>query len=173
MRVLPQDAGEVTGGAKNQAPGGSAEWLHVYCDGAARGNPGPAGIGGQARDRRGRILVEVRDYLGEATNNVAEYHALIRVLEACAGLAYQRLMVHTDSELMANQVTGAFKVKSQSLRPLVARVKVLLEGYQVVQVEHIPREKNIACDRLANLAIDEGLAGSRAPILDDDEGALF
>ena len=160
-------------GAREQEPGGFGEWLHICSDGAARGNPGPAGIGGQARDRRGDILVEVREYLGETTNNVAEYHALIRVLEECAGLGYQRLKVHTDSELMANQVTGVFKVKSQSLRPLVARVKALLEGYRVVQVEHIPREKNIACDRLANIAIDEGLAGTRAPILDEDEGALF
>lgn len=163
----------MTVGARKKEPGVSDEWLHVYSDGAARGNPGPAGIGGQAMNRRGDILVEVREFLGETTNNVAEYHALIRVLEACAGLGYQRLMVHTDSELMANQVTGAFKVKSQSLRPLVALVKALLEGYRLVQVEHIPREKNIECDRLANLAIDEGLAGTRAPILDEDEGALF
>jgi ribonuclease HI len=163
----------VTAGAKSGAPGGSTGWLHVYSDGAARGNPGPAGIGGRALGRRGEVLVEVREYLGEATNNVAEYQALIRILEACAPLGFERLKVHTDSELMARQVTGAFKVKSQSLRPLVARVKALLEGYGAVQVEHIPREKNIACDRLANLAIDEGLAGSRSPILDEDKGALF
>jgi ribonuclease HI len=163
----------VTGGPGERGGGGAAGWLHLYSDGAARGNPGHAGLGGQARDSSGNVLVEVREYLGETTNNVAEYHALIRVLEASEGLGYERLKVHTDSELLANQATGAFKVKSQALRPLVARVRGLLEMYRTVQVEHISREKNTECDRLANLAIDEGLAGLRSPILDGGEQALF
>jgi ribonuclease HI len=155
----------MTGRSNAPEERGAGGRISVYSDGAARGNPGPAGIGGIARDDRGTIIVEVIEYLGEATNNVAEYHALIRILEECAGRGYERIRVYTDSELVANQVAGGFKVKSKDLRPLNARVKALLEGYRQVQVEHIPREKNIECDRLANVAIDEGLAGIRKPVL--------
>jgi ribonuclease HI len=147
--------------------------LQVYSDGAARGNPGPAGIGGQALGPDGELLMEIHEYLGETTNNVAEYSALIRILEAAAGLGYSCLEVHTDSELLANQVTGGFKVKSALLKPLAARVKGLFEAYREVQVEHIPRAKNNECDRLANMAIDQGLAGLLEPILDDEDDALF
>jgi len=163
----------VTGRNEKCSAGDPEGWLHVYSDGAARGNPGPAGIGGQARDWRGRLLLEVREFLGETTNNVAEYQALIRVLEASAGMGYECVVIHTDSELVASQVTGVFKVKSAALRPLVARVKGLLEAYREVQVEHVPRAKNIECDHLANRATDEGLAGLRKPILKGDDGALF
>lgn len=162
----------MTAGKDERAPG-EGDWLIVFSDGAARGNPGPAGIGGQARDDKGKVLLEVREFLGETTNNVAEYHALIRVLEAAAGLGYGCVRIYTDSDLLANQVTGGFKVKSESLRPLVARVRSLLEAYRAVQVEHVPREKNTACDRLANRAIDEGLAGLREPILGEGERSLF
>jgi ribonuclease HI len=147
--------------------------LHVYSDGAARGNPGPAGIGGQVTDERGRVLLEVSEYLGEATNNVAEYQALIHVLEKARGFGYERISIHTDSELLANQVTGGFRVKSKALKPLLGRIKALLAGFRQVEVEYIPREKNIACDRLANRAIDEGLAGGKKPILEPGEGTLF
>ena len=147
--------------------------LHVFSDGAARGNPGPAGVGGQAVDGRGRVLLEVSEYLGETTNNVAEYYALIRILERTAGLGYERLSIHTDSELLANQVTGGFRVKSKALKPLLGRIKELLAGVRQVEVEYIPREKNIACDALANRAIDEGLSGQKKPILEPGEGTLF
>lgn len=147
--------------------------LHLYSDGAARGNPGPAGAGGQARDQGGKVLLEVREYLGVTTNNVAEYYALIKVLEASADLGYDCLKVHTDSELLVNQVNGGFKVKSSALKPLVARVKGLLEPYREVQVEHIPRAKNTECDRLANRAVDEGLAGLRDAVLTVRDDALF
>ena len=130
-------------------------------------------VGGQARGPDGELLLEVSEFLGEATNNVAEYLALIRLLEAARVLKYQGVIVRTDSELMANQVSGGFKVKSAALKPLVARVKALLAPYRVVEVEHIPREKNTECDRLANRAIDEGIAGMREPILGEGEEALF
>ena len=149
------------------------DWLHVYSDGAARGNPGPAGVGGQVTDERGRVLLEVSEYLGEATNNVAEYQALIRALEKAAGLGYERVSIHTDSDLLANQVTGGFRVKSKALKPMLGRIKVLLAGFRQVEVEYIPREKNIACDALANRAIDEGLSGQKKPIMEPGEGTLF
>jgi ribonuclease HI len=155
----------MTGRSDGSGGPGAGGWISVYSDGAARGNPGPAGIGGIARDERGAVVSEVSEYLGETTNNVAEYHALIRILEECVGCGYESVKVYTDSELVANQVAGGFKVKSKDLKPLNARVKALLEGFRQVQVEHIPREKNIECDRLANLAIDDGLAGKRRPVL--------
>jgi UDPglucose 6-dehydrogenase len=152
------------------APG---SWLYVYSDGGSRGNPGPAGIGGQAKDGSGNLLLEVYEFLGEATSNVAEYHALIAILEACGGLGYDRVRVRTDSELLANQTTGAYKVKSKALRPLHYRVKGLLDGFQAVEVEHIPREKNNACDALANRAIDEGLSGVLKAVLQPGDEELF
>lgn len=164
----------MTGRSRKRERCGAGAWLHIYCDGAARGNPGPAGIGGIAKNEQGAVIVEVSEFLGETTNNVAEYNALIRILEECSGRGYECVRIYTDSELMANQITGGFKVKSGALRPLHAGVKALLDGYREVQVEHIPREKNIECDRLANVAIDEGLAGLRRPILETGgENQLF
>lgn len=149
------------------------KWLHVYSDGAARGNPGPAGAGGQVRDQDGKLLVEISDFLGETTNNVAEYLALIRILGASADLGYRRLKIHTDSELLAQQLTGGFKVKSKALRPLLGKLKLILAGYRYVEVEHIPREKNYECDALANRAIDEGLSGLKKPVLHGESETLF
>ncbi len=152
---------------------GAGDWLEVCSDGAARGNPGPAGAGGLAKDPSGAVLVEVCEYLGEATNNAAEYKALILVLQRSAPLGFRRLRIRTDSTLVANQLTGGFRVKSAGLKPLAARARALLEPYAEVQVEAVPREKNIECDRLANKAIDEGLAGARKPVLVEEEDSLF
>lgn len=158
---------------KKAGQNGAGGLLQVYSDGASRGNPGPAGVGGMARDPGGRPVAETMEYLGETTNNVAEYRALISILEAVGDLGYARVRINTDSELVANQVSGGFKVKSAALRPLVARVRALLEPYSEVQVRHIPREKNYECDALANRAIDEGLAGSRDPVLPVADDPLF
>lgn len=155
------------------ATGQGSGWLRTYSDGAARGNPGPAGIGGIAEDQYGRRLVEVCEYLGESTNNVAEYQALIVVLERSEGLGFDGVMILTDSELLANQVTGGFKVKSEALRPLADRVKALLAQYRRVEVKHIPREHNRQSDFLANRAIEEGMAGRKKPILEIDDEQLF
>lgn len=142
---------------------GRDTWLNVYSDGASRGNPGPAGIGGMAKAENGEVLIEVYEYIGTATNNVAEYQALIRILEECAGLGFERIKIRTDSELVANQVKGLYKVKSKNVIPMVARVRFLLEPYREVQIMSIPRSKNTECDELANIAIDEGLRGEKAP----------
>lgn len=149
------------------------DWLRVCSDGASRNNPGPAGAGGQAVDPAGNVILEVSEYLGHATNNVAEYHALIMVLEASRGLGYKRIKVFTDSQLVANQVTGGFKVKHSGLKPLVARARALLDEYREVEVQYIPREKNTECDALANKAIDEGLLGLKEPVLESEEDSLF
>ena len=98
---------------------------------------------------------------------------MIHVLEKARELGYEGVSIHTDSELLANQVTGGFRVKSMALKPLLGTIKALLAGFRQVEVEYIPREKNIACDALANRAIDEGLAGEKKPVLEPGEGTLF
>lgn len=133
--------------------------LLISSDGAARGNPGPAGIGGVARDESGKLIAEVSEYIGNATNNVAEYQALIRILESVENLGYSRIRILTDSELVANQVSGGFKVKNSHLKGLVERVKSLLGKYEDVEIVSVPREENAYCDKLANRAIADGLAG--------------
>jgi ribonuclease HI len=147
--------------------------LVVCCDGASRGNPGPSGAGGLACAPDGSVLAEVSAFLGETTNNVAEYYALILILEECAGSGYSSVRVLTDSKLMANQVTGAWRVKDMKLKELAPRVRALLEAYRHVEVQYVPREKNTACDALANKAVDEGLSGLKQPLLAAGEDSLF
>ena len=121
----------------------------------------------------GEIVAEVSRYLGETTNNVAEYMALILILDEVRAHEYRHLVVYTDSKLMANQVTGGYKVKSPGLKPLVARVKALFGEYRTVEVQYIPREKNTECDALANRAIDAGLGGLQEPLGIAGEEPLF
>lgn len=160
-------------GIEEGEPTGKAGWLYVYSDGASRGNPGPAGAGGLAKDARGRVLARVSDFLDVRTNNVAEYLALIRILEQSAGLGYRKVRIRLDSELVVNQLAGGFRVKSGNLKPLVARARTLLAAYDEVEVGHVPREKNYECDALANRAIDEWPAGNAEPVPDDETGSLF
>ncbi|MBN2168068.1 MAG: ribonuclease HI family protein [Actinobacteria bacterium] len=138
--------------------------MYIYSDGGSRGNPGPAGIGGQAMDGDGHVLAEVCEFLGETTNNVAEYQALIRILEESSRLGFKKISIQTDSELVAFQITGVYKIKSKKLMPLVEKVKSVLEMYEEVKVTAIPREKNTVCDGLANIAIDMGLEGEIEPV---------
>lgn len=153
-------------------PARNPGWLEICSDGASRGNPGPAGAGGQAKDENGRVLAEVSDFLGVATNNEAEYYALIRILEESAGLGYGKARLRLDSELVANQLTGGYRVKSRRLMPLLSRAKSLLAAFDEVEVTCVPREQNRDCDALANRAVDEWLAGNREPIIERDD-SLF
>jgi len=127
--------------------------LHV--DGAARGNPGPAGIGVVIGDARWKVLEEIGEYIGETTNNVAEYRALLRGLEAVLAQGATDVEIRTDSELLVRQVQGAFKVKSPALRPLYDEVTDLLRRIPRWVIHHVPREGNARADELANEAIDE------------------
>lgn len=154
-----------------RAPGPD-DLLLVYSDGGARNNPGPAGVGALATDADGTVLIEISEFLGKATNNVAEYCALIMVLEASRPLGYQRVKAHTDSQLVAYQMSGEYRVKHAGLKPLAARARALLDEYRDVEVQYIPREKNTECDALANKAIDEGLLGLKDPVLTQEE-SLF
>jgi ribonuclease HI len=128
--------------------------LIIYADGAARGNPGPAGIGVVIEDERGRVLKEVSRFVGRKTNNQAEYLALIQGLEAAAEYQADAIQIRLDSELLVHQLKGEYKVKSPLLKPLRTKAQKLLTPYKVVGIEHIERAYNRAADRLANRAID-------------------
>lgn len=134
----------------------------LYADGGARGNPGPAGAGAVAFDATGKRVVEVSDYLGATTNNVAEYEALLHGLKALHGEMGEQtkssdLTVRMDSKLVIEQLRGAYKVKHPNLIPLYLEVRnVLTRSFGKVSFEHIPREKNTDADLLANQAMDRG-----------------
>ncbi len=132
----------------------------IYTDGAARGNPGPAGAGVRIEGRDGAALAEIAEYLGEATNNVAEYRALLLGLERARTLGAREVEVRSDSELLVRQMTGAYKVRNEGLRPLVARAHALAGAFASVDYVHVRREGNRDADRLANLAIDRSGVGS-------------
>jgi ribonuclease HI len=126
----------------------------AYTDGAARGNPGPAGAGVWLLDADGNCVAEETRYLGETTNNVAEYSALVVALERALALGATRLEVRSDSELLVRQMTGAYRVKHPGLKPLFERAQALARRIGDVVYVHVRREANREADRLANLAID-------------------
>lgn len=126
----------------------------LYADGAARGNPGPAGSGALLLDERGEVLAELSLALGTATNNVAEYRALILGLEEARRRGIDRILVRLDSQLVVRQMQGLYKVKHPGLRPLALRAGALLAEFAERTIEHIPREENSRADALANRAID-------------------
>ncbi|MGQ9455925.1 MAG: ribonuclease HI family protein [Armatimonadota bacterium] len=127
--------------------------LHIYTDGASKGNPGPAGIGVVVVSGNGQILHEIAEYIGEQTNNVAEYTALIKGLKCGQELGATKLSVYVDSELLERQINRAYRVKSPNLKPLYNQVSELIRSFDKVQVRHVRREQNERADRLANEAI--------------------
>jgi ribonuclease HI len=133
--------------------------LIIYADGAARGNPGPAGIGVVVSDERGRTVAEVGEGIGEATNNVAEYRAAIEGLRIAAERGTQSVLLRSDSRLLVEQLSGRFRVKAPTLQRLHDEARRLLERFERVKIEHVPREFNTEADRLANKGIDKWLAG--------------
>jgi len=133
----------------------------INCDGAARGNPGPAGAGAVVVDESGAVLAEVAEGLGETTNNVAEYTAVIRGLEEAKRLGAREVLLRSDSQLLINQLTGRYRVKAPHLQPLHKRVRDLMRAFTRVDLEHVPRERNAAADSLANLGVDRWLAEGR------------
>ena len=130
----------------------------VNTDGAARGNPGPAGAGAIVVDPAGEVLAEVAEGLGETTNNVAEYTAAIRGLEAAEAVGAREVVLRSDSLLLVQQLTGRYRVKTAHLQPLHRRVVQLATHFDRVIYEHVPRERNADADRLANLGVDTWLA---------------
>ena len=129
--------------------------LLIHTDGAARGNPGPAGAGAILRDAAtGEVLAEVAHGLGRATNNVAEWTAVRLALEEARRLGASRVDLRMDSELVARQITGIYRVKHPDLKPIHAAVMALLRGFEGYTIGHVPRELNKDADRLSNVAID-------------------
>ena len=131
----------------------------VYADGAARGNPGPAGIGVVVTDGRGRTVAEIAEGIGPATNNVAEYRAVLAGLTAAAEHGARTVLVRSDSRLLVEQLSGRFRVKHPRLIRLHEEARRLVKGFREVRFEHVPREENKDADRLANQGVDEWLAG--------------
>jgi ribonuclease HI len=128
--------------------------LTIYTDGGARGNPGPAGIGAVAYDENGTIIFEISKYLGEMTNNQAEYRALIAALEKASEIGAETIEVMMDSELIVKQINRQYKVKNAGLAPLFLKVHNLTQQFKSAKFRHIPRERNKVADALANEAMD-------------------
>lgn len=134
----------------------------IYTDGGARGNPGPAGIGVVIADEKGKTLKEISEYLGVATNNFAEYEALIRALSAIHELFGEKIKklsieVRMDSELIVRQLQGLYKVKEKTLKEQFSRVGQNAAALNL-SFTHVPREKNVRADALVNKAIDRGVS---------------
>jgi ribonuclease HI len=129
----------------------------LYTDGAARGNPGPAGAGAVIVNPDGHIVAKVGKFLGESTNNVAEYMGLILGLKRAKAMGIKELDVYSDSELLVKQLAGDYAVKAEHLRPLHDEARSLLKAFSEIQVRYIPREENEQADAMSNRAIDERL----------------
>ena len=130
--------------------------LLIHTDGAARGNPGPAGAGAILRDASdGTVVAEIAEGLGHATNNVAEWTAVLLALEAAQRLGASHVDLRLDSELVARQISGVYRVKHPDLKPIHAAAMKLLRSFDGYTVGHVPRALNKDADRLSNVAIDD------------------
>ena len=130
--------------------------LLIHTDGAARGNPGPAGAGAILRDASdGTVLAEIAEFLGHATNNVAEWTAVRLALEEARRLGATHVDMRMDSELVARQISGVYRVKHPDLKPIHAASMKLLRSFDGYTVGHVPRALNRDADRLSNVAIDD------------------
>jgi ribonuclease HI len=133
----------------------------IHIDGAARGNPGPAAYA-YTLERRGEPLLEHADLIGETTNNVAEYTALIRALEKAAELSLKRLDIYSDSELLVRQMNGDYRVKNADLQELYGRAQHVLRSFESVTLRHVRREANHRTDELCNRVLDTAMGRDRA-----------
>jgi ribonuclease HI len=127
----------------------------LHSDGACRGNPGIGGAGAVIIDAEGNTVWQGKEYLGHCTNNIAEYKALILGLKGALAEGYKNLEVLIDSELLAKQINGSYRVKNENLKILMQDVRKLLASFDSIEVNHVLRCHNAEADRLANLAIDE------------------
>ncbi len=162
VRIHPAD--EPAGGLVRihpaDEPAGGLVRIHI--DGAARGNPGPAGFGAILEVPPDGPRIVHCGFLGEATNNVAEYQALLWALAEARRRGFEAAEVRSDSELMVKQMRGEYRVKHPRLRGLHARAAALARGFRAFSIRYVPREENAEADALANRAIDEGQRGRAA-----------
>ena len=136
--------------------------LHAFTDGASRGNPGESGIGIILRSPEGSVLLEEHGYIGRTTNNMAEYTALLTLLERMEKFPCTHLVIHSDSELLVRQMRGQYKVKSEGLKELHRKaLKSIASLPCSVELVHVPREQNRDADRLANQGVDSGVQARR------------
>jgi ribonuclease HI len=142
------------------------ETITVEFDGGARGNPGPAGIGVVLRAKDGTELLTLGRFIGRATNNVAEYRALITGLQKAKELGAKRVAIRGDSELVVKQMKGEYRVRNEALRDLYDEAQALLTQFAGSTIDHNYRNKNALADKLANLAMDR-----KADVTDANGGA--
>lgn len=131
----------------------------AHIDGGSRGNPGPAAYGVAITTPQGQSVTAFAKFLGQATNNFAEYQGLLAALEYALNHGYPRLRVFTDSELMARQISGQYKVRSPDLKPLHDQARALIARLESFSIRHVYREQNREADRLANRAMDDAERG--------------
>ncbi len=138
------------------------QWFTAHCDGGSRGNPGPSGYGAVVENPEGVVVARLSRFLGLQTNNYAEYSGLLAVLEWALANGAVRMRVVSDSELMVKQMKGLYKVKSPGLVPLYQEAKRMAKQLDGFEMRHTLRGGNKEADRLANVAMDEGMKGKRA-----------
>jgi ribonuclease HI len=125
----------------------------IFTDGVAEPNPGPAGIGAAIKDEQGNLIASISQAIGHATNNQAEYRAIIAALEKAIGLGAEQVDMRSDSELVVRQINGSYRVKNAALKPLYRHVKQLQSQLKEFTITHIPRRLNKEADRLAGQAL--------------------
>ncbi|MFL5367190.1 MAG: ribonuclease HI family protein [Myxococcales bacterium] len=164
VRLLREAARKLGGGTKTaqkELPGlertarADGKRLRIFSDGAARGNPGPAGAGAVVLDSKGKVLARVGKFLGKQTNNVAEYEGVLLGLARAKELGATEIEVRADSLLLIRQLEGEYQVKNAALKLLHARAKALLRQFDHYDLRHVPREENTLADEMSNRAIDE------------------
>ena len=128
--------------------------LVIHVDGGARGNPGPAAVGAVIADGDGQVVDELAERIGVATNNVAEYRAVLLAIARAAELGADEVELINDSELVAKQLTGAYKVKHPAMKPLYAEARAGLAGFGRWSIRSVPRAQNARADALVNEALD-------------------
>lgn len=128
--------------------------ISLFIDGASRGNPGPAGIGVLILDDAGKKIKELYKYIGQTTNNIAEYNALIYALDEALMLKADEVIVNVDSELVAKQLNGEYRVKDENIRLFFEKAVHILKSFKSFEVRHIDRSRNKEADKLANKAIN-------------------
>jgi ribonuclease HI len=144
---------EMTPSSAADAPSRGRQKVFIYVDGSCSGNPGEGGAGAVIKDEQGRTISRIKKYLGSVTNNRAEYEALIAGLQEAQRLGMREVEVYLDSELVVNQVNGAYRVRDATLKTLEGEVKRQLGCFARVVIRHIPREENREADRLAREAV--------------------
>ena len=129
--------------------------LILHADGASRGNPGQAAIGATIKDGEGQLLASISQQIGRATNNQAEYRAVIAALKEAVNLGAGEVDVYLDSELVVKQVNGSYRVRNAALKPLYLEMKELAASFKGFSISHIPRRQNAEADDLANAAFKQ------------------